>query len=80
MHIPECERVAGVVLRHVCHNRAWGPTSGTGSIKGALLWDFKPQVFGAFFASVYVSSWHWTAMARDNFMAPLGEVSFGFLD
>ena len=33
--------VAGVALKHGCHNRAWEPTSGTGSIKDTPALGFQ---------------------------------------
>ena len=64
MHIPEYERVAGVVLMCVCHNRAWGPTSGTGSIKRTPALGFQTSGVRSM---ICLSGWHCTAIATETF-------------
>lgn len=81
MHIPEQERVGGVVPRRVYRNRAWGPTSGTGSIKGLPVLGLQTSGVRSVIC-IYFPRWHWTAtaVAGESFMVSLNEVPFGFLD
>lgn len=67
--------------RRVYRNRAWGPTSGTGSIKGLPVLGLQTSGVRSVIC-IYFPRWHWTAtaVAGESFMVSLNEVPFGFLD